>query len=135
MITCNRKQQAVTISEIAAIKETSLKRKVDTVRNVLKRELKPYYSVLRPSLYLTCRCRSFFLDVVYSARASTYCDRNGNINTFSDLDAAKASCSADDDCVGLFDSCGDGTKFKHCSTPLSTIASSCGSILYQPSGK
>ena len=78
---------------------------------------------------------SFLLDVVYSATASYDCDRNGNSNTFSDLDKAKASCSADADCMAVYDSCGHGTEFRHCSAPLSFDYSRCGSILYHPGGK
>ena len=93
--------------------------------------------VLGPNLYSTCRCPPFLLDVVYSKKTSTHCDRNGNNNTFSDLDVAKISCSADEYCVGLYDDCGFRVNFRHCTAPLSIKDSSCGSILYQPltSGK
>ena len=89
--------------------------------------------VLEPTLYLTYRSPLFSLE--YFETKNTYCYRNGNSNSFSDLDVAKVSCSADDDCVGLYDNCGSGREFRHCTAPLTINNSSCGSILYQPRGK
>ena len=103
--------------------------------------IKLQFVILGPNLYLIYRCTSFFLfapDVTYSATTHKYCNRNGNINTFSNLDAAKASCSADAECVGLFDDCGRGIDFRHCNSPLTIVVEGvdgCGSILYQPIGK
>ena len=82
----------------------------------------------RYTLYLTSL---FVLDDVYSATTNTMCYTNGNSDTFSDLKAAKISCSADADCVGLFDSCGRGTQYLLCNAPLSISVAGCGSILYQ----
>ena len=50
---------------------------------------------------------------------------------FSKLDAAKATCSMDGNCVGVYDNCGRGNEFALCAAPLNIGDSSCGSILHQ----
>ena len=71
----------------------------------------------------------------YSITKNKWCYTNGNSNQFSSLDAAKASCSSNGKCVGLYDICGNGTVFHLCNEPINAETSDCGSILYQRIGK
>ena len=71
---------------------------------------------------------------VYSETVQEYCDKNGNNRSFSEFDTAKASCLTDGNCIGLYDECGRGSLFFHCSGPMAVRPSSCGSILYQQIG-
>ena len=81
------------------------------------------------------KCHSFLLLLdVYSETVQEYCDKNGNNRSFSELDTAKASCLTDGNCIGLYDECGRGSSFFHCSAPMAVRPSSCGSILYQQIG-
>ena len=76
------------------------------------------------------------LDVSYLEKSKTFCERNGNSDSVSDIDLAKEGCSADDNCVGFQDSCGSST-FLPCNAPLSIgeSDSSCGTTFYQRIGK
>ena len=76
-----------------------------------------------------------FLVYAYSETTNKFCKRNWNSNSFPELVAAKANCSADDDCIGLYDYCGKGESFRLCNAPLSLVSSSCGSVVYQDTGK
>ena len=51
--------------------------------------------------------------------------------SFSELDAAKASCLINDHCVGLNDEHGEGNRFPLCLMPLVVKNSTRGSIFYQ----
>ena len=76
-----------------------------------------------------------FLVYAYSETTNKYCKRNGNSNSFPELVAAKANCSADNECIGLFDNCGKGESFRLCNAPLSLVPTSCGSVVYQDTSK
>ena len=67
----------------------------------------------------------------YSRIINHHCVHNGYNIVFSKLDAAKATCSVDDNCVGVYDNCGRGNEFALCAAPLNIGDSSCGSILHQ----
>ena len=52
------------------------------------------------------------------------------------FDDAKVRCSADDNCVGFMDSCGEGTRFSLCGAPLITGEYTvCRTAVYSKSGK
>ena len=79
----------------------------------------------------SCYLSLQFLAVEYSRTINHHCRQNGYEIVFSTLDAAKAKCSMDDNCVGVYDNCGRGNEFALCAAPLNIGYSSCGSILHQ----
>ena len=92
--------------------------------------------LLRTESICLCLCNlplATILADVYSETRNKYCRGNGS--SFSGLDAAKIRCSEDDNCAGLYDSCGKGNSFKLCNWSSGKWASGCGSILYQKRGK
>ena len=88
-------------------------------------------SVIKQICRLSCNLpfNTILVDVYYET-TNAYCKRNGNSNSFSELVAAKANCSADDNCIGISDNCGEGKSFKLCNAPLSLVPSACGSVVY-----
>ena len=92
-----------------------------------------FYETRGPIFFIIC-CSLFLLDL-YSETQNKYCRTNGNADVHSELSAAQASCLANDECLGLFDNCGDGTILKHCNAPMSIVDSGCGSILYRRKGE
>ena len=99
-----------------------------------------YLAIYRTGCYITldftldnfwCYLSSLFLAVEYSRIINHHCVHNGYNIVFSKLDAAKATCSMDGNCVGVYDNCGRGNAFALCAAPLNIGDSSCGSILHQ----
>ena len=60
--------------------------------------------------------------------------QNGNIEQFSKLSDAKASCIIDDNCIGLYQDCNKG-PYRLCNRPLVAMESGCGSTLHYVFGK
>ena len=77
----------------------------------------------------------FVLDSYYVERQDQYCMKNGNTDSFSELDAAKSSCLTNDNCVGLFGYGGEGNRFTLCNKPLIVQISTTGYIFYQKQSK
>ena len=57
--------------------------------------------------------------------------QNEKSDPFPELDAAKASCLTNDNCVGVVDQYGEGNYFVLCKKPLIVENSTRGSIFYQ----
>ena len=59
-----------------------------------------------------------------------YCDPLIHTN-WTNIDDAKIQCFRKEDCIAIFDLCGEGKDFKYCGESSTEKYSGCGSILFR----